>query len=221
MTLGGARSLDAVSQELGKSTDLMARWSGRWGWVASAAAYDAHMAAIAQAAREAQAAADAAEWERRRGELRHQEWQASQKLMGRANEMLAWPTERVTKVEKEVKRPDGKLIQEITITEPVGWRAGDIPEYVETASKIARLAAEMETKRTTSTTTLQGPDGGPVMLAVPGPTPLALQLQARLATASDAERIALIAQYDALAAAAQALGGLLAPPPKQEEPADE
>lgn len=38
--LGVERSLAKVAQKLGKSKTLMDRWSGRWGWVKRAAAWD-------------------------------------------------------------------------------------------------------------------------------------------------------------------------------------
>ncbi len=41
--MGVQRSLAKVGRELGKSTALMERWSGRYGWVARADAYDADL----------------------------------------------------------------------------------------------------------------------------------------------------------------------------------
>jgi len=52
-SLGPERSLARVGQTLGKSTDLMERWSTRWGWVARAAAWDDHLAAVARKQEEA------------------------------------------------------------------------------------------------------------------------------------------------------------------------
>lgn len=40
VTMGPGRSLDSVSQKLGKSKALMERWSERYGWVDSARRYD-------------------------------------------------------------------------------------------------------------------------------------------------------------------------------------
>ena len=54
LALGTARSLDAVAQKLAKSLPLLKRWSAQWQWVERARAYDNHMAAVAQAEREAE-----------------------------------------------------------------------------------------------------------------------------------------------------------------------
>ena len=41
--MGTARSLAAVSRQLGKHVTLIERWSKRWGWVARAWEYDARL----------------------------------------------------------------------------------------------------------------------------------------------------------------------------------
>lgn len=58
--LGSERSLNQVRIKLGKSQDLMERWSSRWSWVERAKAYDAHIDAIKLAAREQAQAKQAA-----------------------------------------------------------------------------------------------------------------------------------------------------------------
>lgn len=42
--MGPSRSVAKVGQAVGKSTTLMARWSGQWAWVARVAAWDADTA---------------------------------------------------------------------------------------------------------------------------------------------------------------------------------
>src|SRR5437868_1524774 len=86
--MGADRSLAAVGQSLGKSKALMERWSSAYGWVERAAAYDAHLAQLAEQARAAIVAAHAARWEERRRQLREDGWIAAEKLYARALEML-------------------------------------------------------------------------------------------------------------------------------------
>jgi len=47
LTMGADRSLAHVSQKLGKSTDLMARWSAADGWAEQARSYDSTLANLA------------------------------------------------------------------------------------------------------------------------------------------------------------------------------
>jgi GNAT superfamily N-acetyltransferase len=48
-SLGPARSIDAVARQLDKSRQLIGRWSAAHGWVERVAAYDAQVAAEAEA----------------------------------------------------------------------------------------------------------------------------------------------------------------------------
>lgn len=65
LTMGADRSLDAVRKKLGKSKELIERWSSADGWVEQARQYDQALAAIA-ARRAAQAYLDDLEEHRKR-----------------------------------------------------------------------------------------------------------------------------------------------------------
>jgi hypothetical protein len=71
--MGASRSLAAVGQKLAKSRQLLSRWSARWRWVESAAAFDAMRdAELTRAVVEAhakKAREDAVKWARRLDEL--------------------------------------------------------------------------------------------------------------------------------------------------------
>jgi len=128
----GTRSLARVGQECGKSKSLLERWSVRWRWVERVRAYDAHLAAVEQAAREQALAAEAARWAERRRQEREEEWAVAQQLI----KMLAHP------LTKETVGEDGR-----TVVEPARWTVKDAATYASAGAKLARLAAEMETER--------------------------------------------------------------------------
>lgn len=135
---GSSRSLEVVRQKSAKSVPLLKRWSSLYGWVDRVDAYDRHMAAIQQAERERAEAVEAQKWAERRSLQREREWKMSEALLERAAEMLTHPTTRE-------RYDDGK-----TVIEPADWQLRDIPPFVNMASKIARLASEMETERKTN-----------------------------------------------------------------------
>jgi hypothetical protein len=111
-------------------------WARQHGWVERVAAYDRYLLEVEQAAREEALKAEAAKWARRRERQREAEWRASQQLIQRAKKMLDHPVTEL-KVDDE---------GEATIL-PAKWQARDIPAFFETASRLARLSAEMETDR--------------------------------------------------------------------------
>jgi hypothetical protein len=80
--LGHARSLPGVAAQLGEKPATVKKWSSRFRWRERIQAFNAGLLqqhAEAQAALQAQQAAD---WARRTGEFREQEWAAAQKLLG-------------------------------------------------------------------------------------------------------------------------------------------
>jgi hypothetical protein len=78
-----------------------------------------------------------AKWARRRLATREKEWELSTELIKKAEGMLRFP---LTRARQESQ--DGKLV---TIIEPADWRFSDISQVIGIASKLARLAANMET----------------------------------------------------------------------------
>jgi hypothetical protein len=156
--LGADRSLEAVAQRLHKSKTIAGRWSARHSWVGRAAAYDAHMQLIDDQEHERARRKEIEKWERRRLEQRENDWQLAERLRERANEMADRPIEVVQKVMRET-RVDGHIIyQEVDEHHPAGWDWRSVPKIAETAAKLARLAAEMETDRAALTVQDQRPD---------------------------------------------------------------
>lgn len=83
-------------------------------------------------------------WEERRNILRRKEWDAAEKLLSRAMEMLEWPIHEETYVEHEEVDEDGSVITIFqTVKKPVRWAIRDIQAMVKVASEVARLSAEM------------------------------------------------------------------------------
>lgn len=82
-----------------------------------------------------------AKWARRRVATREKEWELSSELIKKAEGMLRFPLSRVRQ-----ESDDGKTI---TVIEPADWRFGDIHQVIGMASKLARLAANMETGKVT------------------------------------------------------------------------
>lgn len=132
---GAKRSLAAVAHKTGAKLGQISGWSGRQRWVSRVEAYDAHMNRLEQAAREQALEAEARKWAERRLEQREREWATAQALHERAIQMLAHPMTRT-------KSEDGK-----SVIVPAGWWMRDIPAFADLASKLARLASEMETDR--------------------------------------------------------------------------
>jgi hypothetical protein len=73
-------------------------------------------------------------WVERRLELKEKEWEVSQKLLEKAEQMLMFPV-------METRSADG-----VTVIYPAGWQFRDVPAVAQAASKLARLAAEMATE---------------------------------------------------------------------------
>ncbi len=107
-------------------------------WAKRAEAWDDHLAEQ-----------DILKWEQRRAEQREREWGTSNTLFDKAQQMLKFPV-----VETTTK--DGQ-----TIVKPAKWTFRDAAAIADLASKLARLAAEMETEK--RKTEHSGPDGGPIV----------------------------------------------------------
>ena len=99
----------------------------KWYWQERSESWD--MENIAK--RREEQAAWAEEWKAKEKDM-------AQKLLDRALDMLKFPLAEVTRTGE-----DGKT----TVVMPVDWRASDVKQYAETASKLARLAAELNTEQ--------------------------------------------------------------------------
>ncbi len=100
----------------------------KWRWKDRAGAYDEQQANLA-----------VDEWTRRQAEHREREWEAARKLLDKALQMLQFPLARVVKNGEQ------------TTIMPAGWSMRDASALAETASKLARLSADMSQGRFTVT----------------------------------------------------------------------
>jgi hypothetical protein len=103
-------------------------WSLRYSWVARVNRHDEIEQVRAQD-----------EWRERRDQIRQTEWDMHEALIEKAQRMLEFPIR-----ETETIMEDG--VTRLTI-KPIKWSGGTPAQYLDLASKLARLAAEMETDR--------------------------------------------------------------------------
>jgi hypothetical protein len=166
--MGPSRSLDQVRQKFGKSSRLIARYSSRWRWVESAAAYDAMVAE--EAARKAfdvqvERARDEAErWARRDEQFPEMLWGPFSflhaKLVDAAKEKgqgqdvrelaalvraLALAAQMADRAREVVAERKAVLAREPTADEADADRPGDLSEAAEAALRaFARQLDEAE-----------------------------------------------------------------------------
>src|SRR5512146_3060202 len=86
--MGPERSLSGVGAKLGKSKQMMEKWSRRFDWPARVAAHGAHLALVEREAAEAVVQAKGADWAERYAELRESEWRARAELVDLAWEVI-------------------------------------------------------------------------------------------------------------------------------------
>jgi hypothetical protein len=104
----------------------------RWQWLGRAQAWDAY-----------RRQRDEQMWERRREEIRKREWDMAERLLTKAGQMLEFPLAETT---REQVSADG-ITKVITMIAPARWGMADTARIADTASKLGRLSAEMETSR--------------------------------------------------------------------------
>jgi hypothetical protein len=92
MNLGSERSLSEVARRCNKSRSLIARWSQRWDWVERARAWDDYVQGTVFESKDEVirrvAEEEAEAWVARMRAQREQEYQMSQRLIAKAQEML-------------------------------------------------------------------------------------------------------------------------------------
>ena len=122
-------------------------------WAKRAEAWDDHLAAQ-----------DILKWEQRRAEQREREWQGGQSLFERAEQIAKLPYIRGKKIDYVLVTPEmvGQEIATTTTVEPLNVSAKDEATLRQTASKLGRLAAGMETEKQKHEHS--GPEGGPIVM---------------------------------------------------------
>jgi hypothetical protein len=89
LELGPQRSLVRVGEKLGKSRQMIERWSRKFDWPARVQAHGAHLADLERKAAEAVAVRNGVDWAGRQEQHREDEWQARSELLGLAREAIA------------------------------------------------------------------------------------------------------------------------------------
>jgi hypothetical protein len=130
-----ASSSDAAQTPPTTKQNTLDAWSLRNEWQARVNRFDDLEVARVQALRDAAEAAEIEKWAKRRQEHREREWTLATGLAERATSMLRTPLFRT-------ETEDGR-----NVIMPARWDWGDVPRVADTASKLARLAAEMPTAR--------------------------------------------------------------------------
>lgn len=132
--LGEGRSLDALAEQCRSNAIVrpptrrrrtLATWSARFLWSERVSAYDEDL-------RAAELARHETVWAARREQVREESWSLAQRILGRAQELLE------QSFLEEVKL-DGVLVLKPR------WSMRDIATLAESYSKLARLAAGMDT----------------------------------------------------------------------------
>lgn len=133
-TLMGAYKAEARLSAQKHAKNVPGAWHDaftKWQWKERAEAYDQY-----------RRNAEEREWNKRYTKQRETEWALAQDLVTKAKQMLSMPLVKTTRTVEE----DGRLI--ITEVEPARWAFRDAAGYIETASKLARLAAGKPTAET-------------------------------------------------------------------------
>ena len=140
LNMGPERSLAAVGGKLGKSKQMMEKWSKKYAWSERVQAHGAYLGAVEAEATALLVRGKAAEWLKRQQEAREREWEMHEKCIAAAKRALACFMAR----------------------EKIYVNLADIARMVEVASKMGRLASGMATDKTEVT----GEEGGPIRVEV-------------------------------------------------------
>jgi hypothetical protein len=110
----------------------LASWSTKYDWQARVARFD-----------ELEADRTLAAWRERQDEIREREWDATGKLLARAEQMLKWPISE--QVVEDVKTDEeGLAYKRIVVVAPAGWSQTDIVRMLKLASDLGRRATQLE-----------------------------------------------------------------------------
>lgn len=142
--LGESRSHVKLAAAFGKTAGYVRqyeRWSSAYSWGDRVAAWE-------DGRRDRAVAELDALWIQRKKEQREKEWALSSALIKKAEEMLTFPLASVQRQESRRVSDDGKTtIEQYTTINPTRWSMRDAATIVDTAAKLARLAAGLETDR--------------------------------------------------------------------------
>ena len=154
LELGTDRSREKVIETSGRHAKLIHKVAHKFRWTKRARAYDRFLTKTEEDAVKKTLTKKATNWALKRSEFRDTEFSLAEQLIAKAKEILAMPLTRVTTTEHAGKniidfetgeRYNTKIVT--TVVEPIKFSLRDAPVMIETASKLARLSAGMETER--------------------------------------------------------------------------
>jgi hypothetical protein len=142
--MGAGRSLRELHERYRQQTDsgsaavptgrlrTLFGWSAKYAWQARLERFE-----------ELEADRVLATWRERQDEIREREWDATEKLLARAEQMLKYPlTEQI--VEDVQTDEEGLAYKRVVVVAPAGWSQADIARYLKLASDLGRRATQME-----------------------------------------------------------------------------
>ena len=120
-------------------------------------AYDQGMAEKEKAAKEQALKEEAQRWAEREISAREAEWQKAELLDKRADQMMQFPLQEVTrKTETEVSGDGKTVINHITVIKPARWSYRNVLNLIALADRLRRLSCGLENERTTVQETGEG-----------------------------------------------------------------
>lgn len=160
---GSERALRAIAKQLGKSNTLVMRWCREKDWVKRVEAWDNHNALLRVQEVQKAMAQEAKLWADRQNSVRARQWEMAERLLARAEKMLAWPlsTQR-TREELVEDGPDKKVVK-VTEVHPAKWQQHTAAIIVNLANRLMREATGLPTNEPLE---ISGPAGGPIELDI-------------------------------------------------------
>jgi hypothetical protein len=143
------RTIEEVDRDARAKDSVPQRWALKrreWRWDERAQAWDQHRV-------DAELSAIDGERARLIDEIRQSERHSAKRLLDAAEKMLAFPVS-----EQQAIQRDDQGNPVVVIVKPAKWTASDIARFLESASKLNRLAADLETDRTTLVEQTSKPD---------------------------------------------------------------
>jgi hypothetical protein len=148
LELGAERTLAEAATTTGREPRLIQRLASLFQWIKRARAYDRWLNHVQEVAVKKSLEKDAVTWARRRSQFREVEYSLAGELIQQARKILALPiTEEVIESDTVEPGEDGMVRRTVIVIKPVRVTMRDAAIMIDTASKLARLSANLETER--------------------------------------------------------------------------
>lgn len=143
LEMGAERSQSKVAAKLGKSRQLIARWSAHHEWMLRTEAYDANQLSKREGQQDAALTADVDVWAGRQNDIREDAWEQRKQLIEKADQMLKWPHVQQKSVTGTCTCGKPNVVNYFN---PAKWTFADIARIYQLADQLGRLAAELPTE---------------------------------------------------------------------------